>query len=423
MEFKYCKIDPETCTLDELRAEIERIKLISDENNNNQLGAKTFIKSVYGALANQYYSLSNTDIAESITLQGQDLIKYAVNVVNWYFKEKWHIDTDTHRKIAAAMKNEYPDFDVDEFMTLCSNRLQFGETLQCAGDTDSAYISFQPLVDALSIPIDRQTKFLMFMYENFLEGYLTMCFDEYAKKFNCPESLEEFALEKIFRSGIFLAKKKYTGDIAWKEPDIFVNPLHKIVYKGIEVIQGSTPKFCRDAMKGFIKFMLDRINKHEDVDYKEIVANIRAIKTRFVLQSPDDMCKTFNVNDYEKYILEDKQTIVLNDAASVPLHVRGSAVYNNTLFNKGKRWKSKYSMIRKGDKVKLYYIKDDRIRPAGEPDPVFSFLPNDFPTEFAAPIDTDIMFEKLILDPLNRIVVACGYRPVPSTLTYASSLF
>ena len=89
MEFKYCKIDPETCTLDELRAEIERIKLISDENNNNQLGAKTFINSVYGALANQYYSLSNTDIAESITLQGQDLIKYAVNVVNWYFKEAY----------------------------------------------------------------------------------------------------------------------------------------------------------------------------------------------------------------------------------------------------------------------------------------------------------------------------------------------
>ena len=74
-------------------------------------------------------------------------------------------------------------------------------------------------------------------------------------------------------------------------------------------------------------------------------------------------------------------------------------------------------------KVKFYYIKDDRIRPAGEPDPVFSFLPNNFPTEFAPPIDTDIMFEKLILDPLNRIVVACGYRPVPSTLTYASSLF
>lgn len=441
MEFKYCQIkDIESASIDELKQEIARLKLIADERNNAQLGAKLFINSVYGALANQYYSLSNTDIAESITLQGQNLIKYAVEVVNAYFRDSWHEDIETHKLIARDMKEKYPDFNVEQFMNYCKEKLYFGTTLQCAGDTDSAYISFQLLCDSCHIELDKQTQFLMFLYEEFLEDYLDQQFKKYAVNFNCPENIEEFALEKIFRSGIFLAKKKYVGDIAWKEPDIFVDPLHKVVYKGVEVIQGSTPKFCRDKMKEFIKFMLDNINKNKQIDYKDIIDKIYSIKEQFVLQSPDEMCKTFNVNDYEKYILEDKARLVfveksdktytnkdgeeINRTMACPIHVRGAAIYNNMLYTKAKRWKTKYNIIKKGDKVKFYYAKDKNYKGlAGEAEPVFSFLPNNFPLEFAPAIDTDKMFEKLILDPLNRIIVASGYPPVPVTLVYASALF
>jgi hypothetical protein len=46
-----------------------------------------------------------------------------------------------------------------------------------------------------------------------------------------------------------------------------------------------------------------------------------------------------------------------------------------------------------------------------------------FPIEFAPPIDIDPQFEKMLLSPLNRIVVAMGYFEIPPTLTYTPSLF
>jgi len=422
MELKINKgLDPHNCSIEELKGAIKNCEDVGNDMNNNQLGTKIFLNSVYGALANQYYSLSNTDIAESITLQGQDLIKYATGVVDYYFINNWHNDIDLHNKLAQSILKERPDYNIDEFLNLCKKKLAINSTMQIAGDTDSSYISFEPLTKSLNIPLDFETKFLIILYNDFIEDYLSNCFDEYAKKFNCPESLEEFALEKIFKSGIFTAKKHYAGDICWKEPGIFVDPLHKVTIKGLEAIQGSTPKFCRDAMKEFINMMLNHTNNKTMPEYKDIISWFVKKKAEFTLQSPENICKSFNVNDYEKYIYEDKQTLVFTDE-TCPAHVRGAAIYNNMLFNKAKRWKGKYNLIQKGDKVKFYYVKEN-LKKKTDLDPVFSFLPNSFPAEFAPPIDIDTMFEKLLLDPLNRIVESCGFNPVPSTLTYSNALF
>jgi len=48
---------------------------------------KILINSVYGAFGNQYFYFFNIDIAQSITLQGQDMIKFANKAINFYFKE------------------------------------------------------------------------------------------------------------------------------------------------------------------------------------------------------------------------------------------------------------------------------------------------------------------------------------------------
>lgn len=419
-------LDPYNCSIEELKTAIAMATDISDDMNNNQLCTKIFINSIYGATANRFYSLSNTDIAESITLQGQDLIKYSVRVIDDYFMNRWHLDYDTHRKIADEISKEIPDFNAVQFLTLCRNKIAInGTTLQVAGDTDSAYFSFEPLVKSLGISLDYEARFITVLYKVFIKDYLTHAFEEYAKKYNCDQNLEEFELEKIFRSGIFTAKKHYAGDISWKEggPDgIYLNPLHKVIIKGLEAIQGSYPKFCRDAMKEFLNMMLTYTNKRSLPEYKDIVAWLVKKKMEFSMQSPENICKTFNLNDYEKYIYEDKTSLTLIEGASCPAHVRGAGVYNNLLYTKAKKWKGKYNFIKKGDKVKFYYAKD-KYKSKNDPDPVFSYLPNNFPAEFAPPIDIDKMFEKLILDPLNRVIEACGYNAVPSTLTYSNALF
>ena len=312
------------------------------------------------------------------------------------------------------MKNHFPDFDVEKFMEYAKQPVQFGETLQIYGDTDSAYISLQPVIDTCNIPIEQETYFVLAINEGVLSEYLEQMFDRYAADFNCPKNLEKFELEKIARSVIMLAKKKYIMDISWKEPDVHVAPVHSLVYKGIEVIQGSTPDFCRECMKEFIKFMLEKIDAGQKPEYDAIIRKLKELKTKFSMQNPNEISKSFGMSDYEKYILDDKKEIKYTPDTVCPIHVRAAAIYNNMLYNKAKRYKSKYNIIHKGDKVKFYYTADNGV---------FAFLPNEFPGEFAPKMDIDLQFEKMVLEPLNRIIEASGYPKVSSALTFSVGLW
>lgn len=140
---KYYSIDPETCSIEELEAAIEECNNKAEFFEACQLGVKLFLNSVYGAMASAYYVCNNLSIAESITLQGQDLIKYSMKVINAYFKDSWHLDINVHNAIADRMLEKYPDFDKEGFMKLAAQPLQFGETLQCYGDsvTEDSLIS------------------------------------------------------------------------------------------------------------------------------------------------------------------------------------------------------------------------------------------------------------------------------------------
>lgn len=85
--YKFAQIEnPETCPIEELEKEVERLKNLGDFFETKQLALKKFINSVYGATASKYFIAHNTAVAESITLQGQDLNHYSENAVNAYFK-------------------------------------------------------------------------------------------------------------------------------------------------------------------------------------------------------------------------------------------------------------------------------------------------------------------------------------------------
>ncbi len=138
---KFYDIDPETCSMEELKAAISNCKNKEEFYHTMEQSTKVFINSVYGAMASQYYVCSNIAIAESITLQGQDLIKYSVVVLNNYFRDMWKYEYETHDLIARFMKEKYPDFNVEDFKERCKAGIELreGDTLQVYGDTDSAY--------------------------------------------------------------------------------------------------------------------------------------------------------------------------------------------------------------------------------------------------------------------------------------------
>ena len=423
---KFYDIDPETCSIDELKFAINAVAAKVEYFNTLQLGSKLFINSVYGVFGTEFFNLFNEDIAESITLQGQDLIKFSVEEINKYFSELWNTDIEAHNKIASHMKSKFSDFSVDNFLKLASCNPLIFNTLQRYGDTDSAYVTFQPIIDACGITLEQETEFDIAVYNHAMKPYLDDAFDRYANLYNCDKNLEEFELEKISRTIILLAKKNYMCDVAWVDSGRKFEPLEKVSYTGYDVVKGSTPEYCRKEMKTFVNFILGHLNNGHKPTREEIAEQLRQIKRRFVMQSPNEISKSTSISNYENFVMDDKSDEIVyfqtkksegseqDRKLAVPIHVRAASVYNNMLFTKAKKYLSKYALLKSGDKCKFYYINEDEV---------FAFIPDQFPVEFAPPMDVDIQFEKMLLSPLNRIVVALGYPEFPATLNYSYSLW
>lgn len=732
---KFYSVDPNTCSKEELESAIEYCKNQTEYYGSLEQGCKRFINSVYGALACKFYQCSNIDIAESITLQGQDLIKYSVRAFNGFIRSGWNKQDKAHRDIAREMKEKFPDFDVDKFLKLCKEPVEFGETNQvygdsCSGDTlialdskhetieslfnegfeddgyqhdgkeyrtlpsykvkcyngdeivyapikwiirhstnkpkyrihvsetdyvevtgdhsmiifdkgemkvvkpsemipgmtvmtlggerevycvsrlknydneyvydievdtkdsnchnffgngilihntdsisedclirtelhpegisikdfynenidnvgdttlaghesvnttdkvlnwnndlyygdvkriirhkvskpkwklktlfgkeiectsdhslvvfregkavhvkpneilssdmvlihndgnyefigceetlcvgnydneyvydiemdddthtfiandilvhNSAYITLNPLITTCGIMNEQSTDFILLFNKYLLSPYFEWCFEKYAEHYNCPKNLENFELEKIARSVLMQKKKKYVMDISWKEPDVHVKPLHSLLFKGVEVVKGTSSLFCRTEQRNYVTWLMDCINNDIDINYGLVVGKIKKIRQRFDMQNPNDITMTMSISDYDKYIYNDKgASVIYNEGITIPYQAKAAARYNNLLYTTFSKYRSKYQMIHSGDKIKIYYIK-------GTPGEAFAFLPNNYPAEFAPDIDMDEQFKRLILNPLNRYNEALGLKPVTNNFTYTNPLW
>jgi len=124
MKFNYCKINPDTATKKELEKEINRLNHLMHDYDNTQMALKIFINSAYGAIGNQYFQCYNPDVAEAVTLQGQDMIKYAKAHVNKYFKDYWHKDKKLHDKIGITVIGK-----------VLNDVVIYGDTDSCLGST------------------------------------------------------------------------------------------------------------------------------------------------------------------------------------------------------------------------------------------------------------------------------------------------
>jgi DNA polymerase elongation subunit (family B) len=392
MKFEITTIDPHNCSIEELEVEIKRLKSLKEEYFNLEQSIKIFINSIYGATASPWFECYNIAVAEAVTLQGQDMIKYTNQVIDDYFLNIWHNDHKLHEVLGLTYVNK-----INETSLVIYN------------DTDSTYVTFEPVIKSCDWK-GNNIDFILQLKKLRLTDWLDKCFDEYAKKFN-TKNLQNLELEKISFSALMMAKKKYILDLAWKDPGVTYKPQQKIKYVGIEIVQGSTSKFARKALKELLAIILD---KKKTIPYADIVKKLKDYKKDFVLQNPEDIAITKSIGDYEKYILGDKKELVL--AEKCPINVRAAGIYNHAL--QKSKYKSKYNLLKTGDKLKYYYAKtqDERFN-------VFGFLPGNYPYEFAPGVDHDRQFESGVVDPFNRILETIGFNPVPGNLIYAKSLF
>jgi DNA polymerase elongation subunit (family B) len=375
---------------DEIREKIKELTSLKNELKNEEQGIKLTMNSIYGAIGNAYFICFNPDVAEAVTLQGQDLFKYAEKIMHKYFHEYWHLDTELHDKLGLTTVKRVTG------------------PLVVYGDTDSNYVTFQEVVASCDYPGDPK-EFILKLNEYRLNDYLRKCFDLYAGKWR-TENCQDFELESLSINALFLGKKKYIADLVF-DSGLHMDPLSHLKITGVEMIKGGTPPFVRTKLTYLTKLIFTR---GKNFDIREFVSELKSIKKEFQLQVPNSIAPSINVNSYDK-ILND--TTKFEVAKACPIHVRASG-YHNYLLNNSK-YKGKYSLIKAGDKINLYFVKTKTLADNN----IFGYPQGTFPYEFAPELDYDEQFTKTILDPMNRFIEVMGYNKIAPNLFRVNALF
>jgi len=251
--------------------------------------------------------------------------------------------------------------------------------------------------------------FILKINKHRLADYIKMVLSKYAESYNSDNFLD-FELETIAHNAIWVAKKKYVQNIIWKDGKTFDAGSY-ISTKGLEIIQSSTPAFCRDKLTDLVKFLFSK-DKLDNDAIGGLTRVLKGIKKEFQLADIEQISSNRRIGDYNKFVVNDTNEFEL--AKGCPIHVRAGA-HHNYLVNNSKQ-KNDFEMIKTSDKIRWYYASDQFCD-------VFGYLPGNYPYQLAPKIDMDRQFEMFILEPLNRIIVPSGMPRLNRSLAYTISLF
>lgn len=348
-----------------------------------QNAIKILINSFYGAFGNRYFYFHNNDIAQSITLQGQDLIKFSIKAINYYFQQKWHLDTELHEKLGISGMKITP---IEKEAAVYT-------------DTDSVYVCFDYAIrsiEGLKLTETESLEFCLAINRNRLKHYFEQAFEKYASHFN-TDNRQNFELENLSRAGIWLAKKKYVLKVSYKDNrHEKLLDQESLVIKGLEAIQASYPIWARRHLQELYSYVLDQgygLDLEED-----LIPKLTELKEECFSKTVDEIAFNFSVRVYEDYL---KSLLPLQMETGMPIYGRAVA-YHNHLVKKTKS--QKYELIRSGSKIKFYYAE-----PNEHEFDIFAYAPGSYPEEFAVPMDKQHQFFRLIVEPINKLLVAMGY--------------
>lgn len=390
----------------EVKNKMRIAKEKADEYNSMQIALKNILNGSYGAFGNRYFVCSNINIASSITANGRDIIKYMAKTNENYWYNQWHLDTELHILLGvdnvSQINSEYEEVSIGGKISK-----QRKKPVSVYADTDSCFVSFLPAWESCDFKGSAK-EFVLAINRHRIDKVFKDALDDYAKKAGVA-NIQDFELERISSSIIFLEKKRYVQNVIW-EDGIDYEELDYIFPKGVELIKSSTPLFSRVKLLEVLKYILDTKN---DIDIYTINRKIKAIKKEYVLADVEDISKNTSCNNYEKFILDDQTDF--SYISGTPSHIKAAGYYN-FLLNKNSSLKSRYSNIQSGTKIKYYYTNERHAD-------VFAFIRGSHPKEFAPPVDVDKQFETTVLNVINMFVESMGLPVITNQLKFELSLF
>jgi DNA polymerase elongation subunit (family B) len=387
----------EELTLEEMKHLAEFYEVESAKFTAYEQAVKVMLNSIYGAFGNKWFHFFNIDIAESITLQGQNAILYSEKILNKYFQDFFVKDTEIHKQLNIKVNK------------------QVHKPAVIYIDTDSNYVQFQEMYESIEWLGEKMdiVTFILAIYDNRIKDYIVKALDKYAENTN-TDSFLVFEMESIAYSGIWMAKKKYLQNLAWDDK-LSKSERHKMLKKiktvGYDTIQSSTPTFARKKLSEALQILFEKKPTPETLT--TIVSFLKKVKKEFKMANVDEISFNKRTNNIEKYIIDDHTQFQYG--LKCPPNVKAAGFYNY-LMNNNTKYKSKYRMINNGEKLKLYHCEHTVCE-------MFGYLPGDHPYEFAPQMDYETQFEKCIIDPLNRVLDCVGLQTLNRNLIYSTTLF
>ncbi len=397
MQFKYANISS-TPTKEELQKEIARLEILKTDFNNKDQGTKIILNSIYGVAGYKNYPGYHIDVAASITGQSRDIINFTEDRINAYFIKIWHMDHELHQKLGIKTP---PRCD----MVLGNRDGDDAPGVVNYCDTDSIFFIMERVYKQSGYDGDF-VDFSLKVYEYRLKDWVAKKLAEYVQAYNALPTKKDgqpsfkLTLENLCHSVLWVGKKKYVKNLAWKKGAKF-NSLDKLEFVGLESNKASVPKFVRDKLIYLVKRILKA--SEDGIDIANMLQfEIRLIRTEFDMLEYHQMCKAIRVTDYESCVIND-QTLCEFKSSAKP-HTKG-AVYYNYLINSDTKYNyaNYLPRIQSGMKVHTYAVAEGDFRdfsfPLGKVPDVKGFAPR---------MDVEAQFKNEFLGPLNNIVKALG---------------
>ncbi len=354
--------------LEKNTAEYKKLKNEIDNLNIKQHTIKILINTIYGYFGNKHSPLGDDELAESITLTGQAVIKESNNLLEKYIMEKANLTEEELRLDTPIIYN----------------------------DTDSSYISIKHLVKKTGLQmLDNKGKITKEYYKAVqdIEDYLNEKIKVWGKQALASEDCRlMFKREAIADVGLFLQKKRYVLHVLDEEGI----PCSKFKYTGVEVVRTTMPAPIKPHVKRIIETML--LTK----DFSETNKVFTETYDIFKKLPVEDIAFVMGIKGYEGYAANSDG---FNVAKKMPIHVK-AAYYHNILLEKFGIDK-KYENITSGDKVRYFYVRQPNrygLTALG-----YKYY---FPKEFAEKFEPDheLMFEKIIFSVIERFYDAVKWK-------------
>jgi len=375
--------------------------------DSNQLAMKYLMNSMYGGASHVNFYWYNMNIANDITGEARNLIHKMEHHIPDFVRNNWITLTDVHKQLGIEV-------DVEKAKRILQSEVpssvladpdayhQASFITPVYGDTDSIYSCYENFVASIKgsdkMPIER--------IRDIVTGFNTGFMDEHNRKFIADyydtrggKSVHNFELETMNKAGVWLnVKKRYAQLLMWKDGKIFERDHLKMKVTGLEMNKAAAPGLSREILSGMVRFMLENANDKYLIHKMNI--ELQKYRQQWDAANIDAICPNIKVNGYKKYILNDTGAALIT-APKCPSNVRGLGNYNRI---------RNYNRL-SGDAIYGGKMKQYEFRVGTDWD-YFSYEAMNCPSWAAkyAPIDRSHMFQKYVLDPLNRILEPSGLQ-------------